>query len=86
MFVVELTFGPDPSRLDARPAHRALLTELHAMGELVMAGPWPDDSGALLMFDTDQAGMDAILATDPYYRHPDVTVSVREWQPLFGAP
>lgn len=87
MFVVELTFGPDETRLAARPGHRTVLSDLHAKGKLVMAGPWPDDSGALLVFDTDKAGIDAILAADPYYRHPGVTVtSVREWQPVFGAP
>jgi uncharacterized protein YciI len=85
MFLVELTFGPDQSRLAARPAHRDLLAALHTKGQLCMAGPWPDDSGALLIFDTDQAGVDAILAADPYYSHPGVTVaSVREWQPLFS--
>lgn len=48
-----------------------------------MAGPWPDDSGALLVFDTDEAGVDEIMAGDPYYRAPGVTVvSVRSWQPI----
>jgi uncharacterized protein len=85
MFVLELTFDDDPRRLAARPAHRQRLSELHAAGQLVMAGPWQDDSGALLVFRADRAGMDTILAADPYYTTPGVTVSgLRHWQPLFG--
>lgn len=51
-----------------------------------MAGPWPDDSGAMLVFDADKAGIEEIMAADPYYRVPGVTVvSVRSWQPILGA-
>ena len=84
MQVVELAFDGDPRRLDARPAHREQLVELHERGTLVMAGPWPDESGALLVFDADEAGVEEILAADPYYRAPGVAVvSVRSWAPLF---
>lgn len=87
MYVIELAFDGDPRRLDARPAHRTVLGELHRQGRLVMAGPWRDDSGALLVFDTDAAGIAEVLAGDPYYRAPGVTVaSVREWAPLVGGP
>jgi uncharacterized protein len=67
------------------PAHRQRLAELHADGRLVMAGPWDDDSGALLVFRTDRAGVDAIMAADPYYTTPGVTVAaLRRWQPIAG--
>jgi uncharacterized protein len=86
MYVVELAFGPEQERLAARPAHRERLGELHKAGSLVMAGPWEDDTGALLVFDTDKAGMDEIVAADPYYRTPGVSVrSVRKWSPIVGA-
>lgn len=50
-----------------------------------MAGPWHDDSGALLLFRTGCAGMDAIMAADPYYTTPGVTVTaLRKWQPIVG--
>ncbi|GAB3726123.1 hypothetical protein GCM10027598_44600 [Amycolatopsis oliviviridis] len=84
MFVLHLTFDDDPRRLAARPAHRERLTELHAAGHLVMAGPWQDDSGALLVFGAD-ADMDAILGADPYYSTPGVTVNaLRRWSPILG--
>ncbi|GII77606.1 hypothetical protein Sru01_25880 [Sphaerisporangium rufum] len=87
MHVVELAFTATPERLAARPAHRALLDRLHDEGRLLAAGPWADDTGALLVFTTDRADLDAILAADPYYRTPGVQViSVREWTPVAGPP
>ncbi|MCK2240298.1 MULTISPECIES: YciI family protein [unclassified Crossiella] len=84
MIVVELVFTDDPRRLAARPAHRARLTELRAAGVLVLAGPWADDSGALLLFDCDAAALSEILAADPYYRTPGVTIRIRrEYRPLW---
>jgi hypothetical protein len=48
-----------------------------------MAGPWADDSGALLVFDTDERGLEEIIAADRYYTTPGVTIrAVRRWDPL----
>lgn len=76
MYVVELAFGPGERRLAARPAHRERLARLHAEGLLVLAGSWEDDSGALLVFRTDEAGLREILAAGPYHTTPGVTVGV----------
>jgi uncharacterized protein YciI len=81
MWIVELSFTAEPDRLTARPAHRALLTALHRDGIVRMAGPLADDSGAVLVLDTPDP--QAILAADPYFTTPGVTVtSVREWLPI----
>lgn len=84
MYALELTFdGDDEQRLAARPAHRRRLAELHRDGRLLMAGPWADDSGALLVFDTDEDGIREIMAADPYYTMPGVTVAaLRDWRPV----
>ncbi|MBM0233945.1 hypothetical protein JNW91_20070 [Micromonospora sp. STR1_7] len=84
MFIVELSFGDEPDRLAARPAHRERLQALHQEGRLVMAGPFSDDSGALLVFDVpDAEALAAIVAEDPYYRTPGVAVvGQREWSPI----
>ncbi len=83
MYVIELRFADDPRRLAARPAHRERLAALRGAGRLVMAGPWADDSGALLVFRDDPAD---VLAGDPYYSTPGVTVvGVREWRPLMAS-
>lgn len=86
VFVLELGFTDDPARLAARPAHRELLITLHASGELLAAGPWDDDSGAMLVFRADRARMERIIADDPYYSTPGVTVtSLREWRPIVSS-
>lgn len=86
MLILELAFTPDPERLAARPAHRDRLTRLHAEGRLVAAGPWADDSGAVLIFDVDRPELAEIMAADPYYGTAGVRVhAVREWAPLVGA-
>lgn len=86
LVVVELAFAPgEPRRLELRPGHRQILSGLHERGILRMAGPWDDDSGALLIFQTDTEGIKQILADDPYYSAPGVTiVSVRNWNPITG--
>jgi uncharacterized protein YciI len=84
VFVVELSFHDDPARLEARPAHRERLQDLHRRGVLRKAGPWADDSGALLIFDVDSEDeLERVLGEDPYYRAPGVTVaSKRRWAPI----
>jgi len=85
MIAVELALTPTPERLAARPEHRALLARLYDEGAVLAAGPWADDSGALLVFTGDRAEVDAILESDPYYRAPGVEiVAIREWQPAVG--
>ncbi|GAA4640197.1 hypothetical protein GCM10023196_104750 [Actinoallomurus vinaceus] len=85
MLILELAFTDHPERLAARPAHRQLLARLHAEGRLVAAGPWADDSAAMLIFDVDRPGLDAIMEADPYYSTPGVRVhQVREWNPIVG--
>lgn len=76
MFVLELRFDDDPRRLAARPAHRQRLAELHAQGRLLAAGPWHDDTGAMLVFRADRDGVRQIMSADPYYATPGVTVVV----------
>ena len=83
MIVVELAFDDSPQRLAARPAHRRRLAGLHASGAVVMAGPFADDSGALLVFAGERSSVDAILDGDPYYATEGVrVVGLREWRPV----
>lgn len=56
MICIELSFTDDPARLAARPAHRQRLVDMQARGLLLAAGPWGDDSGALLVLTTDEPG------------------------------
>lgn len=84
MFVLELAFEATPERLAARPAHRERLQTLFEAGQLVMAGPFTDDSGALLLFDvSDENKLSAIVDQDPYFRVSGVRiVGQRDWSPI----
>jgi uncharacterized protein YciI len=87
LYAVELAFDPanNERRLELRPAHRQMLAGLFEQGVLKMSGPWEDDSGALLLFDTDAAGIERILADDPYFGAPGVNVvGIRPWRPIVG--
>jgi len=84
MWIVELEFTDAVERLDARPAHRRHLTELHEAGTVRMAGPLADDTGAVIVVDLpDRAAVARFLADDPYFTTPGVTVgAVRQWEPF----
>ncbi len=84
MWIVELSFSGAPERLAARPAHRDRLTDLYRAGIVRMAGPLADESGAVIILDApDQAGVDRVIAADPYFTTPGVTVRhTRQWEPF----
>ena len=85
MVCVELAFTNDPRRLAARATHRQRLDELYERGVLAAAGPWGDDSGALLIFRLDEPGARAEIGADPYYTAPGVQiVNIRTWTPVVG--
>ncbi len=87
MYAVQLAFSDDPARLDLRPGHRERLARLADEGRLLAAGPWSDESGSLLVFLVDHRDdVDAILAGDPYYSAPGVTVAVHEWNAVIRHP
>ena len=86
-FVVQLRFdvAETDRRMEVRPAHREYLTELKAAGKLVAAGPFTDQTGALLVYDVaDEAELRDILAKDPYTPAGVYELAtLAEWQPLF---
>ena len=86
MWIVELALTPTPERSAARPAHRQRLAALHDKGIVRMAGPFDDDSGALIVAEVeDREAIDALIADDPYFRTPGVTVvGIRCWRPFLG--
>jgi uncharacterized protein YciI len=87
MYVVELAFDAQQDRLALRPEHRRKLSQLHRQGKLLTAGPYSDDSGALLIFSvSNESEVDELMADDPYYRANGVTVVRKQsWQPVAGA-
>jgi len=83
-FVVQLLFTDNERRLKVRPAHREYLKSLHQQGKLEFAGPWADDTGALLIYQVaDENELDEILAADPYTPENVVEIILRrQWTPI----
>lgn len=88
IFTVQLRFKNNDRRLRVRPKHREYLASLHAAGKLVTAGPWADETGALLVYNVaDEAELRRILADDPYTPEDVYEIAdLREWRPLFPFP
>ena len=66
-FLVLTTFTSQEKRLEHRAVHRVYLHEQAAAGRLLMAGPFDDESGGLLIFEApDAAAVRAIMDADPF--------------------
>ncbi|MFI6045789.1 YciI family protein [Nocardia sp. NPDC051321] len=70
-----------------RPEHRGWLADQLAAGALLTSGPYPDGSGALILFQAeDAAALQTLLAADPFARERLIDdVRVVEWLPVLGA-
>ncbi|GAA2666721.1 MULTISPECIES: YciI family protein [Actinosynnema] len=87
-FAVELVYADDEAkRLEVRPAHRDYLRELQERGVLLAAGPYADETGALLVYEAaDEDELRAVLAADPYAPAGVVAeIRVHEWKALLGS-
>ncbi|TLG16444.1 hypothetical protein FEK35_04080 [Nocardia cyriacigeorgica] len=89
LFAVHYTYTADtvPGRDEYRPEHRGWLADRLAEGALLTCGPYPDGSGAVLVFRADdEPALRTLLAEDPFARENLITeVQVKEWLPIFGA-
>jgi uncharacterized protein YciI len=85
LFVLEYRFPADSERrLAVRPRHRDYLEQLGREGVVLAAGPFGDDSGALIIYSAeDEPALERILADDPYVQEGVFgTRCVREWRPF----
>lgn len=70
---------------DVRPTHRAYLSDLKERGKLWASGPFIDDSGALIIYETDSEDeARQIIDRDPF-RKAGVFASyqLNEWRRVF---
>ncbi len=88
IFAVHYTYAETtaPGRDRIRPEHRQWLTGNLEQGALLSSGPYPDGSGALLLWRADDAGsLTERLAEDPFARADLIAdVRVTEWMPIMG--
>ncbi|MFJ6774483.1 YciI family protein [Kitasatospora sp. NPDC091257] len=70
MFVLELTYTADVESIDAvLPRHIEWLREHYAAGTFLASGrKVPRDGGVILAVGPDRAGIEALVATDPFVR------------------
>jgi uncharacterized protein len=86
-FAASIEYTPDKAKIEAvRPAHRKYLTGLLQSGRLAAAGPFTDDSGALIVYEADtQEHAEELLKRDPFH---DGGIFVRwtmkPWKTVFG--
>lgn len=89
IFAVHYTYSAAtaPARDEHRPAHRAWLSGLVDRDVVLSTGPYPDGSGALILFRADDAAaMEKLLAEDPFARQGLIDAKrFVEWQPVMGA-
>jgi uncharacterized protein YciI len=89
IFAVHYTYSEAtvPGRDTHRPEHRDWLSSHHEAGALLSSGPYPDGSGALLLFlAPDETALKSWLVEDPFARANLIdAVRVVEWLPVLGA-
>ena len=76
-----------PGRDTHRPTHRNWLLDLVKDGTVLSSGPYPDGSGALLLFRAENAdALRELLAQDPFAIENLVgRTEIHEWLPVMGA-
>jgi uncharacterized protein YciI len=69
-YAVTIDYSPDVSRIEThRPPHREYLRGLIEQGKLVIAGPFTDNRGGLIVYEAaDEAEVEALIKADPFFQ------------------
>ncbi|MGW2873636.1 YciI family protein [Kitasatospora sp. NPDC001225] len=88
MFVLELTYTAALESIEeALPRHIAWLEEHYAAGTFLASGrKVPRDGGVILAVGGDRAGIEALVATDPFVRAGLTRYRVTEFLATTTAP
>lgn len=82
-------YTPDKELTAAhRPAHRAYLSKLIESNQLVVAGPFLDDSGALIVYEAESPeAAESLIKADPFFAAGVFqTWELKPWKTVFGNP
>lgn len=84
-YAAVIQYGNRKRIAEIRPAHRQYLTGLKAEGKLWASGPFTDDSGALIVYETDTEDEARGLIEDDPFRKAGVFVSfeLKPWNQVF---
>jgi uncharacterized protein YciI len=86
-FAAIIEYSRDRDRVEAvRPVHRQYLTALHQRGQLAVAGPFTDGSGALIVYEAASAEeAEKLLRGDPFHENGIfLSYILRPWNPVFA--
>lgn len=81
-FAAILQYGEDAERRqEIRPSHREYLKSLLDSGKLLQAGPFGDDSGAIIVYEAaDLPEAQEMLTNDPFAQNGIIVeASINEW-------
>jgi uncharacterized protein len=69
-FVNFISYVPDARKIEAvRPLHRAYAEGLRNQGKIVVAGPFRDGAGALIVYEAEtQQDAEALATNDPFFK------------------
>jgi uncharacterized protein YciI len=86
-FAAVIEYSQDHAKVQAlRPTHRQYLTELRQRGQLAAAGPFTDNSGALIIYEAANAAeAEQLLQGDPFH-HNGIFLRyvLRPWNPVMA--
>lgn len=81
-FAAMLQYGEDAERRQqVRPSHREYQRGLLEAGKLLQAGPYVDDSGAIIVYDAaDLSEVQELLTNDPFAQNGIIQgATIKEW-------
>lgn len=84
-----IEYTPDTAKIaEIRPAHRGYLTKLLDAGQLAIAGPLMDDSGAIIVYEAENAeAAEALLRADPFHEAGVfIRWTLKPWKTVFANP
>lgn len=83
LYAALLTIVDQDLNAKVRPAHLDYINELYKQGKVVMAGPFTDKMGGMVIYKADSLQEAAALAQqDPVVVEGARTLELREWSPL----
>jgi uncharacterized protein YciI len=83
LYVAMLPIIDQELNAKVRPAHLAYLNQLFQEGKVVMAGPFTDKRGGMVIYKADSMEEAKRLAeADPAVTEGARTLELREWNPL----
>ena len=88
-FAAIIEYLQDADKVQAiRPTHRQYLTTLKERGQLAIAGPFTDGSGALIVYEAASAEeAEKLLKGDPFHQNGIfLKWALRPWNTVFASP